>query len=201
MRSYDETDLMPQANRNRKFLGLIGNTGLFSLTETEDTQRQKKIMEFYDAYAASLYKYLRGLGLAKEESEDAIQECFLRLASHLMEGAEDLNLRSWLFQVAHNLSMDVHRKNRRDRATTEPASEVLIEPIDPNSDPEDLYLRKEAMQRANEAMTQLTPKQRHGVLLRAQGLRYMEIATVLGVSESRAIYLVKRALLRLAEGL
>lgn len=177
------------------------NPGSFSLTEQEDEKRQKQIMELYDSHSSSLYKYLRTLGLVRDEAEDVIQEAFLRLASHLLEGGADSNLRSWIFQVAHNLSMDKHRGRRRSKTSNEAVDEITVEPTDPAADPEQIYLHKETIQRVNSAMTRLTPQQRNGVLLRAQGLRYMEIASVLGVSESRAIHLVKRGLMRLTGGL
>ena len=155
-------------------------------------------MELYDACSSPLYKYLCTLGLDREEAEDAIQETFLRLAGHLTEQGNDVNLRAWLFQVAHNLSMDKHRSDRRDRARLEESSDVAVEFADPSAGPEHIYLQKEAMMRADAALNRLTPQQRNGILLRAQGLRYMEIGAVLGVSESRAIHLVKRGLKRLA---
>jgi RNA polymerase sigma-70 factor (ECF subfamily) len=181
--------------------GRVRNNDLFSLVEHEDAQRQRQIMELYEAHSPGLYKYLRGLGLAKEEAEDAIQEAFLRLATHLIEGLADSNLRSWLYQVVHNLSMDIHRERSRNKGRTEIPIEMMMEPADPNADPEGILLHKERMKRVNEVLTQLTPKQRSSILLRAQGLRYLEIGSVLKVSESRAIYLVKRGLMRLAGGL
>jgi len=157
-------------------------------------------MELYDSYSPLLYKYIRGLGIARPAAEDIIQEVFLRLTRHLIDGGDSRNLRAWLFQVAHNLAMDVHREVRREQTAVGDLG-VASESSDPDSDPEVIFLRKETMKRVSAAMTGLTPKQRNGVLLRAQGLRYLEIASVLKVSESRAIYLVKRALMRLAGGL
>ncbi len=201
LRGSGKLNWMSDDNRGRKATVRIRNSKLHSLTEREDTERQRKMMELYDAYSSALNKYLRSLGLTQDETEDAIQETYLRLAGHFIEGGEDGNLRSWLFQVAHNLSMDVHRASRRDRENTQAESEIVIEPADPEANPERIYLGKERMNRVNAAMARLTPQQRSGVLLRAQGLRYMEIGAVLGVSESRAIYLVKRGLMRLAGGL
>jgi DNA-directed RNA polymerase specialized sigma24 family protein len=51
------------------------------------------------------------------------------------------------------------------------------------------------------ALCQLTSQQYNSILLRAQGLHYREIGEVLGVSEQRALYLVKRASQRLVGGL
>jgi len=199
MRGDGKMELMSDEACTCQDAQAVSNSGLIFLTKQEDVERQRKILELYDQYSSYLYKYLRTLKLDEEEAEDVVQETFLRLAKHLITGVNDANLRSWLFQVAHNLSMDIHRANERDR--TDPEDVNQEEPADPKSDPERIYLQKEAMKRVNQAMTKLTTKQRNGILLRARGLRYGEIGSVLGVTESRAIYLVKRGLMRLTGGL
>jgi RNA polymerase sigma factor (sigma-70 family) len=176
-----------------------------SLTGQEHIRRQHQILELHDAHSASLFRYLRTLGLYRDEIEDIIQETFLRLAGHLEEGGgateKDVNLRSWIFQVAYHLSMDKHRIARRDANYIEPISELAEEPIDLESDPEQVLIEMETMTQLDLAMTKLTQKQRHSILLRAEGLLYMEIGSVLGVSESRAINLVKRGIKRVVGGL
>jgi len=72
---------------------------------------------------------------------------------------------------------------------------------DPDANPELACLENERQYRLKHAMSQLTQRQRSSILLRAEGLLYREIASVLGVSEQRAIHLVKRGLARLSEGL
>jgi len=187
-------------NRAAAFSESIGRMELLSSTKQEDEQRQRRIMELYETHSAGLYKYLRGLGLVREEAEDMVQEAFLRLANHLIAGGENINLRSWLYQVGHNLSMDIHREHSWSITSSDITNEILGKLVDPKSDPEGTVLHEERIKHVKQAMTRLTPKQRSGVLLRSQGLRYTEIASVLNVSESRAIYLVKRGLILLAGG-
>jgi len=201
MRGYSRIGIVSDEISNRRDMPYDKNSGLPFLTEQEDSERQRRIMELYDQYGSYLYKYLRTLKLEEEEAEDVVQETYLRLAVHIVEGGEDINLRSWIFQVGYNLAMDIHRTNKRDRAVPEEAQEKANGVADPGGDPERIYLQKEAMKRMDEAMGRLTPQQRSSILLRAQGLRYMEIGAVLGVSESRAVYLVKRGLKQLAGGL
>jgi RNA polymerase sigma-70 factor (ECF subfamily) len=197
---YCKAGLISNVGDAPKVVDPSRNSGAFPVSRKE-TQPQQRVLELYDAYSSRVYKYIRGLGVSREQAEDTIQEVFLRLAVHLLDGGEERNMRSWIFQVAHNLSMDIHRESSRGQIDQDARDERVLRLIAPCSSPEEIYLRKEAIKRVNVAMTTLTPKQRSGVLLRAEGLRYMEIASVLGVSESRAIYLVKRALMRLAGGL
>jgi RNA polymerase sigma-70 factor (ECF subfamily) len=199
--AYCKAGLISNAGDVPKVVDPSRSSGVVSFPR-RTTQPQQQVLELYDTYRSRVYKYIRGLGVSREEAEDTIQEVFLRLAMHLLDGGEERNLRSWIFQVAHNLAMDVHRESSRVRVDDEAkAEQQVLQLVAADASPEEIYLRKEAMKRVQAAMTTLTSKQRSGVLLRAQGLRYLEIASVLKVSESRAIYLVKRALMRLTGGL
>jgi RNA polymerase sigma-70 factor (ECF subfamily) len=171
------------------------------LEEGEEAGWRRLTLNLYDSLNPKLIQFLRRLGLNKEEMDDVIQESFLRLARHLKEGHNNDNLRSWLYRVARNLAMDVHRSNRREHGEVELELEAEEEPVDPNANPEWVYLQKERDRRLKAAMSQLTSQQYNSILLRAQGLHYREIGEVLGVSEQRAIHLVKRASQRLVGGL
>jgi RNA polymerase sigma-70 factor (ECF subfamily) len=175
-----------------------GASGSLSLKQQEESEWQKQTLKQYDVLNHVLYRYLRGLGLSIDAAEDVVQESFLRLAQHLREGGNTTNVRSWIFQVAHNLSMDIHRAARRDRSDSDIERLADKELIDPKGNPEWVYLQNEKEKYLTAAMLRLTTQQRSSVLLRSEGLRYREIASVLGVSEQRAIHLVKRALVRLA---
>ncbi len=159
---------------------------------------QRQVKDLYDDLSPSLLMYLRGLGLTEEESEDAVQEAFLRLVRHLADGGNEDNLRSWTFKVARNLSMDVHRTRIRSKESDTPEGWLEdFEPVDGSADPERALMQEEERKRLNVAMEKLTQKQRSSVLMRAEGLRFCDIASALGVSEQRAIHLVKRGLKRL----
>ncbi len=189
----------PVLDKVGSFQALISveTLGDYGVIRSAERDRQGKVMELYEAWHLSLFRYLRTLGLHRERAEDVVQETFLRLTGHLARGGAETNLRSWIFQVAFNLTMDGHRVDRRERVQSDGPEFIPIEPADPHADPERTYLEKEAMERVEVGLTKLTTQQRNGVLLRAQGLRYMEIGSMLGVSESRAIHLVKRGLERL----
>jgi len=152
----------------------------------------------YGQLRLALYRYLRGLGLSLD-AEDAIQETFFRLVRHLQNGNKIENVQAWVFQVAYNISMDIHRASRRgfpEMCEDVGCREKLA---DYRSNPEWVYLQKEEVRRVRTALSRLTPRQFRSVQLRVKGLRYRDIAADLCVSEQRAIHLVKRALVRLAQ--
>jgi RNA polymerase sigma-70 factor, ECF subfamily len=158
---------------------------------------RQQTLNLYDALKPKLLQFLRSLGLDRDEMDDVIQETFLRVAARLGGGETENDLRSWVYRVARNLAMDVHRVQQRRGEIVDLEFEPGEEPIDPDGSPEWAYLEGERSRRVNSELLRLTAQQYNSILLRAQGLRYREIGDVLGVSEQRAIHLVKRGLQRL----
>ncbi len=156
------------------------------------------IVDLYDQLRPALHAYLCGLGMTSEQSEDVVQETFLRLVRNNLELDSDCNRRAWLFRVAHNLSMDVHRSQKRSSVPNDDdLHPVVRERADPRPNPERQAILDEQMKRLEMAVGQLTPKQRQCVLLRAEGFRYREIAITLGISVQRVGELMQRSILLL----
>lgn len=168
--------------------------------ERNHAGNRQPVTELYDHLRPSLHSYLCSLGLRYDHSEDVIQETFLRLLRHVVEEGGGENLRAWIFRVAHNLSMDFHRSEKRWFRGDDTERPVLRDRADPAPNPEQKIILDERMRRFEDAFAQLTPKQRHCVLLRAEGLRYREIALVLRVSVQRVGELMQRAISLLEVG-
>jgi RNA polymerase sigma-70 factor, ECF subfamily len=184
--------------------GFDGRTvpmSLFAGTAQPQPSREKQVMDLYDQLRPSLITYLTGLGLNLNEAEDVIHDCFVRLYDHLAAKEDDENLRGWLFRVAHNLAMDVFREARRIQQPDPTGVNLLELMIDSSFSPEEHAIKNEEIRRVMTALGRLTPQQRAAVLLRAEELRYREIAAVLGVSTKRISELIQRALALLAGNL
>lgn len=151
--------------------------------------------KLYDEFQASLLRYLASLTQHSTEAEDLVQEAFLRLYRDLEEGKSIREPRAWLFAVAHNLAMDYHRT----RLDTTGASELLTL-RDPRGDAEADLIAHERTCWLNNALYSLSPQQRSCLELRAEGLRYREIAEILGVQISTVRTFIVRAVTRLAGG-
>lgn len=154
---------------------------------------RQRITELYKLLRPSLRGYLCSLGVSQHDSEDIIQETFLRLVRHLVQYRSDENLRGWAFRVARNISVDFYRSERRRFRSTEPHPSLRSR-ADPAPNPEQRIIFEERVKRFTDGCAQLTPKQRHCVLLRARGLRYREIALILGVSVQRVGELMQCAI-------
>lgn len=175
------------------------SVSIFGSEHSDRATSRQRIIELYDNLRPSLHAYLGTLGVSPDQAEDVIQETFLRLVRFRFEPGSQDNLRAWLFRVAHNLSMDVHRFQRRwSHNNHEQCHTVIRHRADPAPTPEQQVLLDERKRRVESAFAQLTPKQRQCVLLRAEGFRYREIATTLGVSVQRVGELMHRSIVLLA---
>jgi RNA polymerase sigma-70 factor, ECF subfamily len=162
------------------------------------------VMKLYDELHAPMRAHLRRYGVQGADAEDVIHEAFLRLLYHLKGGGAEENLRGWLFQVAYNLSVDLFRLNRHylhlSTEETDGASRPE-EPPDPAPDPQEVAIARETNARFLTAIAELTPQQQRCLLLRAEGLRYKQIAAILGVSIARVAKLIEHSTTFLAERL
>jgi RNA polymerase sigma-70 factor (ECF subfamily) len=156
---------------------------------------RQRIIDLYDHLRPSLRAYLCCLGMSWDQAEDVIQDTFLRLVRHRFDWDAGDNIRAWVFRVAHNLSMDIHRSQVRcSYGNDEEPRLVIRERVDPRPSPEQQVLLDERMKHFEDAFAQLTPKQRQCVLLRAEGFRYREIAITLGISVQRVGELMQRSI-------
>jgi len=155
------------------------------------------IIDLYSRLRPSLSTYLTARGLSKEHSEDVIQEAFLRLVRANVTLSMGDNPRAWVFRVAHNLAMDHYRSQKRRQMGSEIEVHLALHyRADPAPDPEQMILNEERFRTLQSAFSRLTPKQRDCLRLRAKGLRYQEIALVMGVSVQRVGELMQRAISR-----
>jgi RNA polymerase sigma-70 factor (ECF subfamily) len=169
--------------------------GILVSDRSVNAKTRQRIIDLYDQLRPSLRAYLCCLGMTSDQAEDVIQEAFLRLVGHRFELDATDNLRAWIFRVAHNLSVDIHRSQRRSSLGNDVEfRQAIQERADPRPSPEQRVLLDEQMKRFEDALAQLTPKQRQCVLLRAEGFRYREIACTLGVSVQRVGELMQRSI-------
>ena len=163
--------------------------------DEECLQDRRRIIQLYGDIRPALNAYLCARGLSHDHSEDIIQETFLRLVRRTLDGGTNDKLRVWVFRVAHNLSVDLHRSERRwSRGDETDRYTVVPELADPAPSPEEMILLIERLARFRAAFAELTPKQRECLLLRSKGLRYRDIAVALGVSVQRVGELMQRAI-------
>jgi RNA polymerase sigma-70 factor (ECF subfamily) len=165
-------------------------------------QRRDEALRCFDDLRSPLRRYLLCSGASPADADDALQETFLRLYRHLEKSGDRSNLYAWVFQVARNYLRDERKSARRQRTVPlDDSTERETQFADPARNPEHCALGEERTRRLRAAIEKLPPQQRECMLLRSSGLRYREIAEILGINTSSVGPLVQRAMARLSEDL
>lgn len=159
---------------------------------------QEEVLSLFDECAAGLRRYLGSFGLGADVTEDLLQDVFLSLFRHLRLGRPRDNLRGWLYRVGHNLALKRRQKTLRRRQNESTWDSTLPQRlIDPAANPEEQLAEIRRRQRLHSVLRALPERERRCVYLRAEGLRYREIADTLGISLGSVAKSLARAVTRL----
>jgi RNA polymerase sigma-70 factor (ECF subfamily) len=170
-------------------------------TDPNLVRSANEVVALYDSLRLPLFRYLISMGASAENAEDVVQETFLRVYRHLIANGSghDSNLRAWAFRVAHNLAINHNKIRERTRAWLgDDCDGQSLTLAHPTASPHELLTRKERLQQLATAMATLSKRERHCLHLRAEGLRYAEIAVIVGISVSTVAETLNRALKKLA---
>ena len=151
--------------------------------------RSGGLTEAYDRYADPLYKYcLASLG-EPAKAADAVQDTFVIAAARLADLREPDRLRAWLYAVARNECQRIARPGQPEFASAQAQFVMAGAPKVPD---EAEHARLRGL--LDDATTGLTPGEREVIELELrQGLAVAEVASVVGVSRTRANALASRA--------
>jgi RNA polymerase sigma-70 factor, ECF subfamily len=140
--------------------------------------------ELVRRYQDRLYPTILRLTGCAEDAHDLLQDAFLRAYEKLGRFHGDSSFYTWLYRIAVNLALS---GRRRRRATLRLSGTRRDEPIDVPDDPEQSdptlpLVRAERTALIQEALDALAPDHRAVVVLKEfDGLRYEEVAAVLGI--------------------
>jgi RNA polymerase sigma-70 factor (ECF subfamily) len=152
---------------------------------------ETEVVDLFDELRDGLLRYVLSFGLTVPDGEEIVQEVFLSLFQHMRRGKSRRNLRGWVFRVAHNLALKQRTAARRA------AREVAECPcLDPSPNPEDELASSQKRERLQAVLRALPEQDRRCIHLRAEGLRYREIARVLGISLGAVSLSLERSLAR-----
>lgn len=150
-----------------------------------------RVVKLFDQLRGGLLRYILHFGLPVADGEEIVQETFLALFRHLRHRKPDDNLRAWVFRVAHNLALKRRAATRCDADI----NDLLF--ADPSPNPEDQAANQQRRTRLLAVLQALPEQDRRCLYLRAEGLRYREIAGALGMSLGAVSLSLGRSLARL----
>ena len=161
----------------------------------------------YALYAGRLYKSIFGITKNAQDSEDALQDTFLRayVAIHTFEGKSSIY--SWLTRIAINSALTILRRRRvRPEILFDPQPDPQLESQafqvkDNAPNPEEACYLKQRQVKTRRAIRRLDPHLREPLRLQlVQGLSVNEISGALNISVAAVKARLYRARKRLSGG-
>jgi RNA polymerase sigma factor (sigma-70 family) len=150
----------------------------------------------HDRYRQRLFAYVRQMLSQgpRQDAEDVMQDVFVRAYGALRADEREINLRAWLYRVAHNRCIDHLRR------PTPPAAEIFEMSRKPLHDPIEEAQRREDLSRLVEDVGRLPDQQRSALLMREiDGMSYADLAAALDVTVPAVKSLLVRARVGLVE--
>lgn len=157
---------------------------------------EESFRRIFEKYYRLVFSFFAKRGFSTEESEDLVQETFLRIHKSLATFRRESSFETWLFQVTANVWRNTLRSQstRKRDADEVPIDEAMTsgparagrQPSAFEEDergPLERLLASEASDKLREALDDMPPQMRRCVLLRVdQDLKYREIAELMRVS-------------------
>lgn len=143
-------------------------------------QREKAFKEIVDSYSERLYWHVRRFLWSHEDTDDLLQEIFVKVWSSLPSFRGDSQLYTWIYRIATNESLNFVQKQKiRSALRFESITPKIEEKID-----EDTLMNGDQLQRElAKAVQRLPAKQRTVFIMRwFDEMSYEEISEILETS-------------------
>jgi RNA polymerase sigma factor (sigma-70 family) len=150
----------------------------------------------HDRYRQRLFAYVRQMlaSCSRQDAEDVLQDVFVRAYGALRNDNREMNVRAWLYRVAHNRCIDHLRR------PVPPAAEIFEVSRKPLHDPVEEAQRREDLRRLVADVGNLPEQQRSALLMREiDGMTYADLANALDVTVPAVKSLLVRARVGLVE--
>ncbi len=146
--------------------------------------RRDAFGELVSRYQTRLYSAALRLVQSHDDAADVVQDAFLSAFQSLHTFKGDAEFFTWLYRITFNTAITLKRKRRPTLSLEASPGEAGMEPDDQSEfvKPGAALERTEDERRLYEAIEELTPEHRDALLLKdIEGMRYDEMAVVLGV--------------------
>ncbi|MBE2318094.1 RNA polymerase sigma factor [Solirubrobacter sp. CPCC 204708] len=150
----------------------------------------------HDRYRQRLFAYVRQMLSAgsRQDAEDVLQDVFVRAYGALRNDNREMNVRAWLYRVAHNRCIDHLRR------PIPPAAELFEVSRKPLHDPVEEAQRRDDLRQLVLDVAALPEQQRSALLMREiDGMTYADLAVALDVTVPAVKSLLVRARVGLVE--
>lgn len=173
--------------------------------------RQRAFRELLTRYERPVFSLVYRMVRDRALAEDLAQEAFIRAFRAIGRYDPSYKFSSWIFKIAHNLTIDHLRRKRLKTVSIHGSPHALTEeeqartrPIleSPEERPDAYVENKELGSQIEEAIGRLRPEYRAATLLRhVEGHSYQEIAEIMDIPLGTVKTYIHRARLELKEAL
>lgn len=143
-------------------------------------KRERAFREIVESYSERLYWHVRRFLCSHEDTDDLLQEIFLKIWTALPSFRAESQLYTWIYRIATNETLNFLNKQKvRAALRFESLSDKLVDRID-----EDPWFNGDQLQRnLMKAVQKLPEKQRLVFTMRwFEDLSYEDISEILGTS-------------------
>jgi RNA polymerase sigma factor (sigma-70 family) len=172
------------------------------LSDERLTQRavggdERAFAAIFRRYHQSLYRFCLAIVGNPEDAQDALQNTMIKVLRALPGEERKIELKPWLYRIAHNESIDLLRRRRESR-------ELDLEQIAPGYGLAEDAATRERLRSLLADLKELPDRQREVLVMRELGgLNFEEIGTALDTSGAVArqtLYEARQSLRQMEEG-
>jgi RNA polymerase sigma factor (sigma-70 family) len=168
-----------------------------SLARRAAKGEERAFATIFDRYHQRLYRYCLAIVGDAQDAQDALQNTMVKVLRGLPGEQRKIQLKPWLYRIAHNESIELLRRRRETR-------ELDAGIAAPGSGPAEEAASRERLRRLISDLEALPERQRGALVMRELGgLEFAEIGTALGTSPAVArqtLYEARLSLRQMDEG-
>jgi RNA polymerase sigma factor (sigma-70 family) len=158
---------------------------------------ERAFAAIFDRYHQALYRYCLAIVGDPQDAQDALQNAMVKVLRALPGEERKLELKPWLYRIAHNESIELLRRRRETRP-------LDMELASPGAGLAEEAITRDRLRRLISDLDQLPERQRGALVMRElAGLDYAEIGAAFGTSAAVArqtLYEARLSLRQMDEG-
>src|SRR5215211_3528830 len=167
------------------------------LTQRDVGGDERAFAAIFRRYHQSLYRFCLAIVGNPEDAQDALQNTMMKVLRALPGEERKIDLKPWLYRIAHNESIDLLRRRRETR-------QLDVEQVAPGYGLAEDAATRERLRRLIVDLKELPERQREVLVMRElAGLEFEEIGGALGTSGAVArqtLYEARQSLRQMEEG-
>lgn len=158
---------------------------------------QRAFAAIFSRYHQALYRFCLAIVGNPDDAQDALQNTMAKVLRSLPGEEREIELKPWLYRIAHNESIDLLRRRRETR-------QLDVEQVAPGYGLAEDVVQRERLRQLLDDLRELPDRQREVLVMRElSGFGFEEIGSALGTSGAVArqtLYEARQSLRQMDEG-